>query len=57
MNDAVPGCRIHGYEPLIEAVKLPDSDDRHVFAAAGAARAQVIVTSSLADFPGERRIG
>ncbi|MGV9974097.1 hypothetical protein [Nocardia beijingensis] len=57
MNDAVPGWRIHGYEPQIEAVKLPDSDDRHVFAAAGAARAQVIVTSSLADFPGERRIG
>ncbi|BDU02236.1 hypothetical protein IFM12276_52640 [Nocardia sputorum] len=51
MNDAVPDCRVYGYEPLIEAVKLPDPDDRHVLAAAIAAKAQVIVTSNLADFP------
>lgn len=40
-----------GYEPLIEAVELPDPDDRHVLAAAIRARAQVIVTNNLKDFP------
>jgi hypothetical protein len=32
---------------------LPDADDRHVLAAAIRARADVIVTSNLADFPAE----
>ncbi|MGY1898489.1 PIN domain-containing protein [Nocardia gipuzkoensis] len=51
MNNAVPDCRVYGYEPLMEGLKLPDPDDRHVLAAAIAAGAQVIVTSNLADFP------
>ncbi|MEV6321565.1 PIN domain-containing protein [Nocardia sp. NPDC051787] len=51
MNAAIPDCQIYGYEPLIEGLKLPDPDDRHVLAAAIAAGAQVIVTSNLADFP------
>ncbi|MGW4636036.1 PIN domain-containing protein [Nocardia sp. NPDC004415] len=50
---AVPDCRVEGYEPLIESVKLPDADDRHVLAAAVRAGAQVIVTSNLKDFPDE----
>jgi predicted nucleic acid-binding protein len=48
---AVRDCLVTGYEPLIEAVHLPDPDDRHVLAAAVKARAQVIVTNNLKDFP------
>ncbi len=51
MNRAVRDCLVTGYEPLIEAVDLPDPDDRHVLAAAIKARAQVIVTHNLKDFP------
>jgi predicted nucleic acid-binding protein len=51
MNKAVRDCLVTGYEPLIDALALPDPDDRHVLAAAIKARAQVIVTSNLKDFP------
>lgn len=51
MNDAIRDVLVTGYEPLIEAVELPDPDDRHVLAAAIKAKAQVIVTSNLRDFP------
>ncbi|AFT99132.1 PIN domain-containing protein [Nocardia brasiliensis] len=53
MNKAVPDSLVYGYEPLIEGLKLPDPDDRHVLAAAIAVGAQVIVTSNLADFPSD----
>lgn len=53
MNDAIPDVLIEGHEPLIEGLKLPDPDDRHVLAAAIKAGAQVIVTSNLRDFPAE----
>jgi predicted nucleic acid-binding protein len=53
MNTALPGALVSGYEPLAEALKLPDPDDRHVLAAAIAAGAVVIVTSNLDDFPAE----
>jgi hypothetical protein len=39
------------YEDLIPALSLPDSDDRHVLAAAIRSGADVIVTFNLADFP------
>jgi len=42
----------HG--PLIEALELPDPDDRHVLATAIKARAQTIVTFNLKDFPEDR---
>jgi hypothetical protein len=42
---------VSGYEPLIDGLKLPDPDDRHVLAAAIKAGAQVIVTRNLKDFP------
>ncbi|WP_447925903.1 PIN domain-containing protein [Georgenia muralis] len=51
MNLAVRDCLVKGYEPLIDAIDLPDPDDRHVLAAAIKARAQVIVTHNLKDFP------
>jgi predicted nucleic acid-binding protein len=51
MNTAVRDCLVLGYEPLIEGLKLPDLDDRHVLAAAIKAGAQVIVTRNIKDFP------
>ncbi len=51
MGTAVRDWKITEYEPLIDSLKLPDPDDRHVLAAAIKARAQVIVTSNLRDFP------
>ena len=51
MNDAVRDCIVTGYEPLVEALRLPDPDDRHVLAAAIKAGAQGIITSNLRDFP------
>ena len=53
MNAAVADCLVTGYEDLIEGLKLPDPDDRHVLAAAIKASAQVIVTANLSDFPAD----
>jgi hypothetical protein len=51
MDRAVPDCLVTGYEPLISGLTLPDRDDRHVLAAAITARASVIVTFNVGDFP------
>lgn len=51
MCDAVPDCLVTGYERLIDALDLPDLDDRHVVAAAIHGGATVIVTANLKDFP------
>jgi predicted nucleic acid-binding protein len=53
MNKAVRDCLVTGYEPLVDVLDLPDPDDRHVLAAAIKARAQVIVTDNLKDFPSD----
>lgn len=53
MLTSVRDCLVTGYQPLISALDLPDPDDRHVLAAAIRARAQVIVTDNLKDFPAE----
>lgn len=53
MKAAVRDCLVKGYEPLIDILELPDKDDRHVLAAAIRAKAQVIVTFNLKDFPAE----
>ena len=51
MNANVRDCLVTGYEDLIEAVTLPDPNDRHVLAAAIRGRADLIVTFNLGDFP------
>jgi len=51
MNKAVRDCLVTGCEPLIESLRLPDPDDRHVLAAAIKSSAQVIVTTNLRYFP------
>lgn len=53
MNQAVPDAVVTGHEPLIEALTLPDPDDRHVLAAAIRVGAQLIITNNLKDFPGD----
>src|SRR6184192_1619909 len=57
MNSNVRDALVIGYEDLIEGLQLPDPDDRHVLAAAIRARADVIVTFNLADFPAARLQG
>jgi len=51
MNASIRDVLIEGYEPLVEAIALPDPNDRHVVAAAIRAQAQMIVTTNLRDFP------
>lgn len=51
MDRAVRDCLVTGYEPLIPALALPDTGDRHVLAAAITGRCDVIVTQNLKDFP------
>ncbi len=53
MNEAVRDCLVTGYEHRIEALTLPDADDRHVLAAAIHSGAQIIVTCNLKDFPAD----
>lgn len=54
MNAAIRDVLVTGYEPLIGNLDLPDSDDRHVLAAAIKVGAQAIVTNNLSDFPADR---
>ena len=51
MNAAVPGATVTGYEATIPSIVLPDTNDRHVVAAAVAASASIIVTWNVRDFP------
>lgn len=51
MNSHVRDCLVTNYEYLIANLKLPDSDDRHVLAAAIKGNVDVIVTTNLKDFP------
>jgi predicted nucleic acid-binding protein len=51
MNECVRDCIVEGFEPLIEALSLPDPDDRHVLAAAIRCKADLILTYNLEDFP------
>jgi len=51
MCGAFPDADVRHFEPLIEALELPDPDDRHLLAAAIRCQADVIVTANLKDFP------
>jgi hypothetical protein len=51
MDAAVPDSCVTGYEDLIDALALPDPNDRHVLAAAIRCEAGAIVTFNEKDFP------
>ena len=51
MDLAFPAALVSDFEGLIPALNLPDPDDRHVLAAAVYARAELIITVNLNDFP------
>ena len=50
---AISEAIVAGYEAHIDGLVLPDADDRHVLAAAIAAKADVIVTFNTRHFPSE----
>jgi len=51
MDQAVPDCIVSGYEDLIDAINLPDKNDRHVLAAAIRSGCDAIITFNLKHFP------
>jgi predicted nucleic acid-binding protein len=51
MDQINPKSLVRDYESRIPLLSLPDQNDRHVLAAAIEARASVIVTLNLVDFP------
>jgi len=51
MDSHIQDALVAGYESRIEAITLPDADDRHVLAAALHCGANIIVTTNLRDFP------
>lgn len=53
MDAHVQDALVHHFEDLIEGLRLPDPDDRHVLAAAIRGHASIIVTLNLRDFPDE----
>ncbi len=52
-NSAFPDALVQNYKGLIDHLKLPDKDDRHVLAAAIKTNANLIVTNNIKDFPQE----
>lgn len=53
MNAHILDALVENYEDRIDALWLPDEDDRHVLAAAVEGSCDLIVTFNLRDFPDE----
>ncbi|MCY4198848.1 MAG: PIN domain-containing protein [Gammaproteobacteria bacterium] len=53
MDASVRDCLVENFSALIPSLHLPDPHDRHVLAAGIVAKADVIVTCDLKDFPRE----
>lgn len=53
MDQAVPDCLVTGYESMVDGLRLPDANDRHVLAAAIRSGADAIITANLKHFPAE----
>lgn len=53
MNLHIQDSLVKNYQSLIPSLTLSDQNDRHVLAAAICARADVIITFNLSDFPPE----
>lgn len=51
MNEAFPDALVSQYEDLVDDLRLPDANDRHVLAAAIRGGANIIVTENTKDFP------
>lgn len=51
MDKHAEDALVTGYEDLIQGLRLPDPDDRHVLAAAIRGRVDVIVTRNMRHFP------
>lgn len=51
MRAAIPDCLVEDYEDLVDGLKLPDADDRHVLAAAIRGNADAIVSFNAKHFP------
>ena len=51
MIEAIEESLVEDYEELIPTITLPDPNDRHVLAAAIKAKANLILTMNLKDFP------
>ncbi len=51
MNGAFPNAMVKSYKKLISSLDLPDSEDRHVLAAAIKSESKAIITFNLKDFP------
>jgi hypothetical protein len=53
MDENINDASVTGYEHMIDQLMLPDTNDRHVLAAAIHTGANIIVTANVKDFPAE----
>lgn len=54
MEAETENALIYNYENLMDAIALPDPNDRHVLGAEIAGNCKIIVTHNLRDFPEEK---